>query len=38
VEEIRLIKEEEKERIKKQQENWDEVFTVDHKFSFNKRS
>jgi hypothetical protein len=43
MEEIRLIEKEEKdrhekERIKKLQENWDEVFTLDHKFYFNKRS
>jgi galactose-1-phosphate uridylyltransferase len=28
----------EKERIIKIKEKWDEVFTLDHKFYFNKRS
>jgi hypothetical protein len=38
MEEIRLIEEEEKERNTKLQENWDEAFTLDHKFYFNRRS
>jgi hypothetical protein len=36
-EKTRLLKKE-KERIKKIQERWDEVYSLDHKFYFNKRS
>jgi hypothetical protein len=36
-EKTRLLNEE-KEHIKKIQERWDEVYSLDHKFYFNKRS